>query len=138
MAACQNIPQKALHSSGVTLVELVIALVIVAILASVAYPSYQNHLKRGHRAAAQAHMMDIAQRQQEYLLNARAYASSVEALNMTTPPEVASYYTIGITVNPSPPMSFTVSANPTGALARSGEVTLTLDGRGARTPTGVW
>ena len=138
MAACQNIPQKALHSSGVTLVELMIALVIVSILAAIAYPSYQNYVKRGRMAAAQAHMMDIAQRQQEYLLNARAYAPSVAALNMTTPPDVSSFYTIGITIAANPPMSFTVSATPTGALARSGSVTLTLDGSGARTPPGVW
>lgn len=138
MPACQNIPQRSSRSGGVTLVELVITMLIVAILASVAYPSYQKYLKRGRRAAAQAHMMDLAQRQQEYLLNVRTYASSVAALNTTTPADVASFYTIGITVDAAPPQSFTVSATPIPGASQAGDTVLTLDSTGIRSPAGVW
>jgi type IV pilus assembly protein PilE len=68
----QNVVRKA---RGFTLIELMVTVAIVAILAAVAYPSYQNQVKRGRRAAAQAHLMDIAQRQQEYLLDGRGAAS---------------------------------------------------------------
>ena len=66
---------------GFTLIELMIAVVIVAILASVAYPSYQAYLRQGHRSAAQAFMMEIAQRQQNHLMNSRSYASTLTALS---------------------------------------------------------
>lgn len=138
MPACQNLPQRQLRSGGVTLIELVVTMVIVSILAAVAYPSYQKYLKLGRRAAAQAHMMDLAQRQQEYLLNVRAYAASPAALNATTPSDVASFYTIGITVYPAPPQSFTISATPIPGAAQAGDVILTLDSTGVRSPAGVW
>ncbi len=46
---------------------------IVAILASVAYPAYTNHVRKGVRRAAQAQMMDLANREQQFLLSNRAY-----------------------------------------------------------------
>ena len=65
---------------GFTLIELMIVVAIIGILAAVAYPSYQDHIRKGNRSAAQAFMMDVAQRQQSYLLNNRSYATTLAAL----------------------------------------------------------
>ncbi|MEN9904636.1 MAG: hypothetical protein RLZZ555_1201 [Pseudomonadota bacterium] len=46
---------------GVTLIELVIVVAIVAILVSVAWPSYQNYVRRAHRADAKAILLENAQ-----------------------------------------------------------------------------
>ena len=59
------------RSRGFTLIELMMAIAIIAILAAIAYPAYQKHLAKGRRAAAQAYLMDIAQREQQYFLDQR-------------------------------------------------------------------
>jgi len=46
---------------GFTLIELMITVAVVAILAALAYPSYQNQIRKSARATAQADMMELAQ-----------------------------------------------------------------------------
>lgn len=48
-------------SRGFTLIELMITVAIVAILARVAVPSYQEYIKRGARADAQSALLEAAQ-----------------------------------------------------------------------------
>lgn len=125
---------------GFTLIELLIVLAVVAILALIALPSYQAQIRKGHRAAAQSYMMDLAQRQAQYLLDARAYASTEAALGYaTTPPDVAPYYTIGpagIAVPVVSPPAFTITATAIGAQVADGD--LTIDNQGTKTPADKW
>ena len=64
--------------NGFTLIELMVTVAIVGILAAVAYPSYTSHVQKGARRAAQAQMLDIANRQQQFLLGSRAYATKAQ------------------------------------------------------------
>lgn len=123
------------YGLGFTLVELMIVVAIVGILASIAIPSYVEYVKKGRRAAAQSHLMEIAQREQQYLLDARTYAASLTTLGITTPTDVANYYTIQVNVADAPP-SFTITATAQGTQTSDGN--LTLDSTGAKTPTGKW
>jgi len=80
---------------GFTLIELMITIVIVAILASIAIPSYRQYVIRGNRTAAQAVMMELATRQQQYFVANRVYAEGDETgndLGFSLPPEVADNY----------------------------------------------
>jgi type IV pilus assembly protein PilE len=121
---------------GFTLIELVVAVAIIGILASIALPNYLEYVKKGRRAAAQSHLMDVAQRQQQYLLDARSYAADLTTLNITTPSDVSTYYTITMEAADAAPPTFKVTAIPTGA--QSGDATLTLDNAGTKTPAEKW
>src|SRR3982751_6297435 len=70
--------------AGFTLIELMIVVVVIGILAAVAYPSYQDYVKRAKRSDAQQFMTEIALRETQYILDARAYtaALSTGGLNM--------------------------------------------------------
>jgi type IV pilus assembly protein PilE len=123
---------------GFTLIELMIAVAIVAIIAMIAIPSYTAQIVKGRRSSAEAVLLDIAQRQQQYLLDVRSYAPNWTTLNTTIPVNVSNYYTIAIAAAAGPPPTFTASATPIAGTAQAGDVTLTIDNTGAKTPAGTW
>lgn len=123
---------------GFTLVELMVVLAVLGILAAIAYPSYDEHLKKGRRAAAQAHLMEIAQQEQQYLLDARSYADNLAALSISTPSDVSAYYDIEVTASGGPPPTFTITATPKSGSAQGSDVTLTIDNTGKKLPAGKW
>lgn len=129
---------KPAHARGFSLIELMIAVVIVGILAGVAYPSYQDYVRRGNRSAAQNFMMTIAQRQEQYLLTNRSYAATTAALNLTQPTETIGKYNFVITV-PNPAVSYSITADPQGTQKVTGKFDLlTLRSDGTKEPTAEW
>ena len=118
---------------GFTLIELMIALVVVGILTAVAFPSYQEHMRKARRAGAQSYLMDLAQRQQQYFLDNRAYASTIAALGYATAPsDVSPYYTVTIAVNAGPPPTYSFTAAPTGSQTSDSCSSLTINSAGTK------
>lgn len=126
--------------SGFTLIELLIAMVIAGILAAVAYPSYTQHTVKARRAAVEGFMLELASRQEQYLLDARRYADSNAALGVSTPAEVASHYTVTVSAdNAQTPPTHVVTATPRGSqLSQDGKCgTLTYNQAGAKGKSGT-
>jgi type IV pilus assembly protein PilE len=132
------------RQSGVTIVELLIAMVIIAVLAAIAFPSYQSQLRKGSRAAAQTLLVNISNRQAQYLLDARNYAvgpAALGALNVALPTEVAPFYAIAIEnasggTAPSTPPSFTLKATPIAGTRQEADGALVLTHDGTKTRGG--
>jgi type IV pilus assembly protein PilE len=126
--------------SGFTLVELMIAVAVMAILAAIAVPAYNNYKIKANRSAAQQFMLSVANRQEQYLLDNRSYATTIAELGLAAPSELAGKYNTNpgdwiINVTTTPP-AFTVQAIPAGIQA--GDGTLTLTNTGAKGPAGKW
>lgn len=117
---------------GFTLIELMITVAVVGVLAAIAYPTYQNAMAKNRRATAQAYLADVAQREQQYVLDNRAYTDSTTNLRLPVPADVSRYYTIGITAAASTPPAFTATAAPLGTQVSDGELRITSTGQKTR------
>jgi type IV pilus assembly protein PilE len=136
--AATSRPRAARRVRGFTLVEMVITVGVLAILAAIAWPSYENYVRRSKRATAQTALMTIANREQAHLLDLRGYTTSLEALSFAAPQELRGDYAFAIVVdNAASPRTFMASATPLNRQAREGEQALTVSQSGARTPAGV-
>ncbi|MDO9143884.1 type IV pilin protein [Rhodoferax sp.] len=124
---------------GFTLIELMITVAVIGILAAVAYPSYTQYVIRANRSAAQAQMMDIANRQQQFLLANRAYVSETDTLwtnSYSLPSEVDAKYSYTIAPGTGTVPSFVITFTPKGSQSSDG--VLTLNSEGAKTPIAKW
>jgi type IV pilus assembly protein PilE len=124
---------------GFTLVEMMIVLVVLAVLMAIALPAYQEQVRKGRRASAQSHLMDIAAKQQQFLLDNRRYAADLTSteLNLATPADVSNFFTItccGAFTSASPPLFTATAAPKTGQTADLGGKTLSIDNANAKGP----
>jgi type IV pilus assembly protein PilE len=128
------------RARGFTLIELVIVVAVIGILVAIAVPSYQTHLRKARRAEAQTYLLDIANLQQQYLLDARAYALGVgalTALNKPPPSSVSNFYTVVVDpATPTIPPSFIVTATPKPG-PQQVDGTLSVDNTGRKQRNGV-
>jgi type IV pilus assembly protein PilE len=124
---------------GFTLIELIVAVTIVGILAMIAYPSYTNFLIKSNRSAAKSFMMDVANRQQQFFIDARQYGADLSALAMTMPPDVSNFYTVTTTpANTATPPTYSVTATPNAGTYQAVDGALVLNSDGSRTPAAKW
>ena len=128
-------------AGGFTLIELMITVAIIGILAAIAYPSYQEHIRQTRRADAQSALMELAQFMERRYTGSGAYGDGVTPCNLpfTQSPKDggAAFYNLSAICTAS---TFTLTATPTGAMAGDpcGNIRLTHTGQKTTTGTNCW
>ena len=71
---------------GVTFVKLMIVIVIIGIIASAAYPLYTQYIVRAKRSTGTGMLLQVADLQQQFFMDNKGYAASLESLGFTSSP----------------------------------------------------
>jgi type IV pilus assembly protein PilE len=129
---------------GFTLIELTIVLAVMAVLTSLALPSYLSVIRKSRRTEAQAALLELALRQERWRSDHPSYAEAPAEMGATgLSARLGRYYRLEV-VDPSA-TSFIVQA---AAVAGQGQEhdrqglvpcsPLQIDQSGARSPAACW
>lgn len=126
-------------AAGFTLIELMITVAIIAILASVAYPSYRDHVAKGRRAEAKALATEAAQYMERFFAENYRYDQNSKGTAVTdsalfagrfsqSPKTGGAAYTFSLTNLAQ--QTYTIEATRAGSMAgdKCGDLTIAHTG----------
>lgn len=140
------------HRIGFTLIELLIVIAVIAILATVAFPAYQDQIRKARRTDGQTALVGIAMAQERFRANCSRYALTLNvASGMVCDDPVYSlpladespdgWYKLTLPKATAAGYSAVATAQKAQAADRAGGVdckVLTIDQEGAKTPRECW
>ena len=125
---------------GFTLLELMIVVVIIAILAAIAIPTYGRYAIRAHRVDGQELLLRVANAQERFYSTRNQYGSLAD-VGYTDTTSDKGYYTVGVAVEDDPAgnssQAFTATATPVGGQAKDDCKNLTITNTGVKDATGT-
>ncbi len=132
-----------LKQTGFTLLELMVTVVVVAILASVALPSYREQITKTRRADARQELMELATAQERFYTNCNRYATALNGAQATcaglgqagaTKISENGYYSLSLAGDGS---TYTLTAAPQSTQSDSKCGSLSLTDAGVKGATGT-
>ena len=129
------------RQSGLTLVELMVTVAVLAILATVAYPLYTTQAQKARRADAKMALETIAMAEERFYTVNGSYTDDLAQLQMPTALQGGNsekgYYGLAVEHPGGDVLAFTVTATAQDAQADDGKcATFTIDHVGAKDATG--
>lgn len=130
------------RAQGFSLIEVLVVVGVVALLATLAYPAYQDQVMKARRSTAKSALADAGSRQEQFFLNNKTYTTTVGAggLNLATTTD-GGFYTLSVdAATGACPIDrcWRMRAAPEPAQADDRCGTLTISSDGARTPAECW
>lgn len=120
--------KRAENQHGFTIIELLIAVVIIGILSAVAFPQYSSAVKKSRRADGHVALLGAVQE----LENCRSAQFSYSSCTLSNTSSHEGYYTMSVSSGTS---TFTVTASATGTQTNDTDCqTMTINQLNARTP----
>lgn len=128
-----------IKQSGITLLELMVVVAVVAILAAVAYPSFTDGLRKSRRAEAIKGLLTMQLKQEEYRISNPGYVSPASFAADTTllGSPASDYYDFAVSA--ASQTTYSLKATPKGA--QSGDINcaiLGIDKGDTKTPSDCW
>jgi len=123
-------------AQGFTLIELMITVVVIAILAMVAIPAYNDSVTKGRRTDAKSTLTDIAAKQEQFFMDNKTYTTDLTKLGYAAASDAFSkddYYKV--TVTAASATAFSVKAVPVKDDPKCG--TYTINEQGTQAVTGT-
>ena len=119
--------------SGFTLVELMVAVAIMAILSAIAYPLYESQSRKGKRGDGLALLEEVAQAEQHYFSHMNKFTDVITDLpGLKSGTSAHGYYTVTVKVEAS---SFVATAEPATTDQKIDNCVFTLSNLGVRGAT---
>lgn len=124
---------------GLTLVELMVVVAVMAIIAAVAYPMYTAQVQKSRRADGKIALESVAMAQERFYTVSGFYAGTLSSLQVSTAVQGGAsdegYYTVAVT-NPGGTQFFTATAGATGPQASDANcASFTINQQGVKTAT---
>jgi type IV pilus assembly protein PilE len=115
-----------------------IVVIIISVLAAIAYPAYQNYTRESKRADAHTALMRIAALEEKHFSDNNVYANSTTTLGYAAHPAMSNEGFWAVTVTAVGPAAFTLIASPAGSHSDPDCNTITLTSAGMKTPARCW
>lgn len=127
---------RKLKQAGFTLIEVMIVAAIVGILAAIAYPSYQEHVRQARRAEVATVLLESAQLLERHFTRHGAYDAGTLVLASQSPTAGQAVFTLTAVLDEDS-YSLTAGAVPQGIMAGDVCARYTLNQVGQRTPADI-
>jgi type IV pilus assembly protein PilE len=130
-------------SKGFTLIELMIVVAIIAIVATIALPAYQQSLRKSKRSDAKGGLVDAASRLEQYYLDNKQYTIDMTDLGYSSANGVYtadSHYKMTVTAGSCGSINscYTITAVAQGDQASDSCGDFTINSLGIKTPSDCW